>query len=374
MPPRVVEPEGRRYTITGQHVAYMKWDFIYRVKPSTGLQLFNIRFDGTRIAYEISLQQIAMIYSGSNPIQMMASYFQVSELIGLNSFELVPGYDCPDHATFLNVTQYSNGRPVLYKNVVCIFEQSSGTPIRRHYANNQKDGFSHYAGAMDYYLVVRTVTTIFVSDYILDYIFHRNGVIEIKHYLTGCLKTSTFDQNELFYGNEIMPNVLSTIYNYLVNFKIDIDILGIDNSVNTTNIYGHVDRNPFADDKDIFLRSQARMRSTRLETEKQAAFPFENFPDYVIIYSNKTTKMNKPRGYRLKIGSSSPLKLVDDLPIADSAENGATWARYRLAITRYNRTEDSSATIYSGANPHRPLIDFQDFLANDESIVDQVIV
>ena len=42
-PPQLVEPDGKRYTVSGRHVEYMTWSFDFRLRSSTGVQLFDIR-------------------------------------------------------------------------------------------------------------------------------------------------------------------------------------------------------------------------------------------------------------------------------------------------------------------------------------------
>jgi hypothetical protein len=48
-----------------------------------GPQLYDIRFKNERIAYELSLQEIAVFYSGHKPTDVLAHYLDGLELIGL---------------------------------------------------------------------------------------------------------------------------------------------------------------------------------------------------------------------------------------------------------------------------------------------------
>ena len=60
--PRLFEPDGKRYSVQGRHVEYMGWSFDFRVRSSTGMQIFDIQFQGARIVYELSLQEAAAFY------------------------------------------------------------------------------------------------------------------------------------------------------------------------------------------------------------------------------------------------------------------------------------------------------------------------
>jgi Cu2+-containing amine oxidase len=55
-----------------------------------GPQLYDIRFKNERIAYELSLQEIAVFYSGHNPMQAFANYLDSVGLIGFQAKGLVP--------------------------------------------------------------------------------------------------------------------------------------------------------------------------------------------------------------------------------------------------------------------------------------------
>lgn len=48
-------------------VSYLDWTFSFRMSPSTGPALHNVKFKGQRIAYQISLEEVAVFYSGHAP-------------------------------------------------------------------------------------------------------------------------------------------------------------------------------------------------------------------------------------------------------------------------------------------------------------------
>jgi hypothetical protein len=52
-----------------------------------GPQLYDIRFKNERIAYELSLQEIAVFYSGHKPTDVLAHYLDGLELIGFVIFK-----------------------------------------------------------------------------------------------------------------------------------------------------------------------------------------------------------------------------------------------------------------------------------------------
>ena len=77
-----VEPDGKRYTINHRHVSYLHWDFHIRLSSLTGPQIYDVRYQGDRIAYELGLSEIAVFYSGDSPMQRVTDYVDSGALIG----------------------------------------------------------------------------------------------------------------------------------------------------------------------------------------------------------------------------------------------------------------------------------------------------
>ena len=77
-----VEPDGKRYTINHRHVSYLHWDFHIRLSSLTGPQIYDVRYQGDRIAYELGLSEIAVFYSGDSPVQRVTDFVDSGALIG----------------------------------------------------------------------------------------------------------------------------------------------------------------------------------------------------------------------------------------------------------------------------------------------------
>ncbi|ESO96938.1 hypothetical protein LOTGIDRAFT_159693 [Lottia gigantea] len=110
--PRFYEPDGRRYSVDGQHVKYVGWNFNFRMRTTTGLQIYDVRFQGERLAYELSLQEASSLFSGYGVVSGFSNYFDISGIAGATSYELVPGVDCPGTASFHDAYHYvDSGQP-----------------------------------------------------------------------------------------------------------------------------------------------------------------------------------------------------------------------------------------------------------------------
>ncbi|GFR99950.1 amine oxidase [Elysia marginata] len=111
----------------------------------TGPQLFDIRFQGERIIYELSLAEIAQ-----SPLFVGRSVFS-----SLGSKALVPGADCPDTATLIPITVWNQHgeEPGEYASAFCMFEHNNGYPLSRHLSYAKPDGY--YSGMQDSVLILR---------------------------------------------------------------------------------------------------------------------------------------------------------------------------------------------------------------------------
>lgn len=232
--PKLVEPQGHRYSIDHNFVKYAGWSFAYRVRSSAGLQVFDLRFNGERIAYEISIQEAIAFYAGDTPAAMQTKYIDAGWAMGTSNFELAPGIDCPEIATFVDLYHYfDTDKPVQYKNALCIFEMTTALPLRRHFNSNFRGGYNFYGGLENTVLVLRTTSTVYNYDYIWDFLFYQNGVVEVKVSATGYIHATFFTPNGLHYGTKVYNYVLGNLHTHLIHYKVDLDIAGEYNSAVT---------------------------------------------------------------------------------------------------------------------------------------------
>lgn len=223
-PPLQFYAEGKRYSIKNNHVLYLDWSFAFGLSSLTGMRVFDVRFNGERIAYEISVQEAMSVYGSVTPGMIITKFLDSSIGIGRFAHELVRGVDCPYNADYVDTYRYIDVPvPVRFKNSICIFEQNMGQPLRRHFAD-----FFHnsYGGMVNSALVFRTITAIGNYDYIWDFIFYQSGSVEAKVQATGYISSSYLVDGNLKYGHRVAENVLGNIHTHFINFKVDLDVAG----------------------------------------------------------------------------------------------------------------------------------------------------
>lgn len=222
--PQLFYAEGKRFSVSKNHVLYLDWSFAFGLSSLTGMRVFDVRFKGERIIYELSVQEAMSVYGSLTPGMMLTKFLDSSIGIGRFAHELVRGVDCPHEATFVDTYRYIDAPgPIRYRNSICIFEHNMGQPLRRHFSD-----FFHnsYGGMVNSALVFRTITAIGNYDYMWDFIFYQTGSVEAKVHATGYISSSYLVEGNLKFGHQVADKVLGNIHTHFINFKVDLDVLG----------------------------------------------------------------------------------------------------------------------------------------------------
>ncbi|NWU15243.1 AOC1 oxidase, partial [Cephalopterus ornatus] len=334
---KVCEPQGRRYRLRGNRLEYGGWSLAFRLRSSAGLQLFDVRFGGERVAYELSVQEAIAFYGGHSPAAMQTKYMDAGWAMGASSYELARGVDCPETATFLDAHHLLDADgPVRFTHALCVFELPTGVPLRRHFDNDFQGGFNFYAGLEGRALVLRTTSTVYNYDYIWDFLLYPNGVLEAKVHATGYIHATFYTPQGRRYGSRVHSHLLGNLHTHLVHYKVDLDVAGTGNSFETMAIRFENISNPWSAGARVVQPQGDPGRSGRGTLSGPAPPP--------------------------QVGPAPRLTPPPHLP------------RYHLAVTRRHENEPSSSSIYSQNNPWDPPVTFESFIRDNETIEDQDLV
>ncbi|XP_077021140.1 diamine oxidase [copper-containing] [Tamandua tetradactyla] len=365
----MVQPPQPRYKLDGNVAHYEGWSFAFRLRSSSGLQILNVHFRGERIAYEVSVQEAVALYGGHTPAGMQTKYMDVGWGLGSVTHELAPGIDCPETATFLDAFHYyDTDGPVHYPRALCLFEMPTGVPLRRHFDSNFSGGFNFYAGLKGQVLVLRTTSTVYNYDYIWDFLFYPNGIMEAKMHATGYVHATFYTPEGLRHGTRLHTHLLGNMHMHLVHYRVDLDVAGTKNSFQTLQMKPENITNPWSPRHHLV---QPTLKQTQYLRERQAAFRFgQPLPKYLLFASPTENQWGHRRSYRVQIHS-----LADQmLPPGWQEEQAVTWARYPLAVTKYRESELYSSSIYNQNDPWNPPVVFEEFLRNNENIENEDLV
>ncbi|XP_062030852.1 membrane primary amine oxidase-like isoform X1 [Lepus europaeus] len=364
-PPLQFHPQGPRFSVQGTRVASSLWTFSFGLGAFSGPRIFDVRFKGERLAYEISVQEALTIYGGNSPAALRSRYTDGGFGLGHFSSPLTRGVDCPSLATYVDWHFLLESQtPKTVRDAFCVFEQNQGLPLRRHHS----DIHSHYfGGVVETVLIVRSVSTLLNYDYVWDMMFHPNGAVEVKFHATGYISSSFFFGAARTFGNQVGAHTLGTVHTHSAHFKVDLDVAGLENWVWAEDMAFVPTAVPWHPEHQM-QRLQVTRR--RLETEEQAAFPLGGAtPRYLYLASNQSNKWGHARGYRIQ-----PVSFAGEpLPRSSPVERAFSWGRYQLAVTQRKEQEPSSSSIYNLNDPWTPTLDFTAFI-NNETIAGQDLV
>lgn len=365
-PPRLIYPDGKRFLVHNNHVSYRGWNFDVRMSTTTGPSIFNVKFNDVSYAYEISLQEISVFHSGYKRWIRYSDINYSGFLLGTKVRELVSGTDCPEVSTFIHNTHVFEGsfNRKTFRNSFCVFEQSTGMILRRHYS-------SVYSGLEDITLVVRTILSIHNYDHVFDFIFHQNGVLDVQTSYSGFPLPTVYSPEEDRHGFRIRDELSANIHHYSCHFKVDLDVFGRKNRFETLDIETKTH------DGDWIIQASTKYeqlkfgRSLKM-TETQASFRHSDKTKSRYIFYNKdhVTKYKDPKALRLEIKT-------DGNPYANDGtgnEASVSWKRYILAVSKRHEDEPSSSSIYSMWDAKETVVNFQSFLDNNDGIIDQDLV
>ena len=367
--PQIFEPDGKRYTVSGRHVEYMGWSFDFRSRTSSGIQLFNIKFKGDRIVYELSVQEAEAFYSGWSPKPLHTNYLDAAWNMGSMTFELLRGVDCPNTATFFDLIHFVGRKdPARYKNAVCLFEQDMGVPLRRHYDTNFDGGYNFYGGMPGSALILRTVATTYNYDYVFDYIFYPNGVLEVRSSASGFPQTTFYTVDEEPYASQIHPKMAGSMHDHIFNYKVDIDVFGTKQSYETIEVGLQNITNPWFPE-DYHLQKVLHRRLKKNETEAVYHYEFDKPTSMNFINKNKLNSYGVHRGIRVQIRDMMKQMYPESWPVV----RGAMWSLNQLTVTKRKETEEKSSCIYNQQDMVDPVLDFSRYV-DGENIEDEDLV
>lgn len=365
--PKMVEPDGHRYSVNQGRIQYMEWDFQFRMSATTGPQLLDVRHRNKRIVYELSLQEIAASASGHQPWLRYSNMVFSGMLLGQHAKSLIPSVDCPVHATFIPVTTLQEGttNTVITPRAFCVFEHDSGFPLRRQSSDKS------FSGLSDISLTLRSILSLHSNEFIIDFVFRLNGALETRASFTGFPMGTFHMPQELRYGFRLRENFIAPVRQFSFHFKVDLDINGKDNRFESIDIEPHsVYTSDWSEnDDDIF--HQLKIRRNLRVTEQEGTIQ-NTSESYYLFHNDKVkTQYKEPSAYLVQlIGTGARQLLAPGL----GNEPSITWSRYSLAVTKNKPTETRSSSIYSMWDSQKPVVSFQNYIDDNENIIDEVSI
>ncbi|KAK6158037.1 hypothetical protein DH2020_005351 [Rehmannia glutinosa] len=349
------QPNGPNFVIEDEHlVKWANWEFHVKPDPRAGVMVSRARIRDPEtgvlrnVMYQGFASELFVPYMDPEEAWYFKTYMDAGEYgFGLQALSLDPLNDCPRNAKYMDaIFAAADGTPYVRENMVCIFERYAGDAAWRH-TESPITGQMIREARPKISLVVRMVASLANYDYIVDWEFHADGVIHVKVALTGIVivkgtsyvNMNQVNENENLYGTLLSDNIIGVVHDHYINFYLDMDIDGEDNSF--LNV--HLQRE-YTNGKSP-RRSFMKVNKTVAKTEKEAQIKLSLYDpsEFHVINPNKRTKVGNPVGYKvIPAGTAASLLDPEDAPQKRSAfTNNQIWA------TRYNKSEQWSGGLFA---------------------------
>jgi primary-amine oxidase len=241
-PVGVTLPQGSNIKIDGSALSWANWSLRLRPDKRAGLIISRVTFnDGKRtrdIAYQMNVSEMFVPYMDPDPTWSYRTFIDAGEFgLGTLISPLEPDVDCPQHAQLIDMTlPNETGGSYIAPRMVCVFERVTGDPAWRHYSS----GARGVDGVQQIELVVRHIPTVGNYDYVIDYVFSPQGNIMLRVGATGfdalkSVRAANMDapsaKQDTAYGALVAPYVVAPNHDHYINFRLDLDVDGRDNTM-----------------------------------------------------------------------------------------------------------------------------------------------
>ncbi|KAK8103118.1 hypothetical protein PG984_016264 [Apiospora sp. TS-2023a] len=362
-PPISIQPLGPRYQLDRKerYVSWFGFEFYFASTQATGVSVHDIRFKSEQVMYELSLQEAMAHYAGDDPMASGQAFLDSFFGMGTNAFELVPGYDCPGYADYLDSSLHRLGKTERLPNNICLFEFTSDHLLSRHTTQTS------VTVSRNTFLTLRSVSTVGNYDYMVDYVFYLDGAIEVKARASGYIfgafyaRRDADKRNEDEYGHRIHDALSSSLHDHVLSFKADLDVAGTANDMVRLAVEPVTKTYPWdppSSRKQRRQRNTMHLREYPVERETGLDWP-QNAGEFYLVYSrDQENRWGERKGYRIVsgtgVGNPPHLTVLNSSLLA----NGARWAEKDLWVVRRKDTEPRGADPFNYIDPTEPLVDF----------------
>ncbi|KAF2146772.1 uncharacterized protein K452DRAFT_323862 [Aplosporella prunicola CBS 121167] len=364
-PPISVTPGGSRYAVDKEqkYVKWMDFEFYIAFTRDTGMRIYDIKYKGERIIYELGLEEALAHYAGNDPIQSGTSYLDSFYGFGPFSFELVAGYDCPSYATYLDSSFYTVETTHIHINSICMFEQDAGYPIQRHSTS------TYVSVTKNIFFTIRNISTVGNYDYMFSYSFYMDGSIHVEVRASGYIQSAYWAHNG-DYGYQIHDALSGSMHDHVLNYKVDFDVLGTANTMTTTTMVPVSESYPWSKGK---ARNTMKLQRNQIKTEDESKLLWgdNGATQFTVVNLDKPNAFGEHKGFRVL-----PSRGTAHLTVKDSSNlaNAANWATHDLFVTRRKDTEPRAAHPYNSQDVNNPVVDFNEFFDGESLVQEDIVV
>ena len=363
----ITQPDGPSFTVEGNLVTWQKWRLRVGFTPREGLVLRTVGWDDGEqvrsIMYRGAVSEMIVPYGDPALIHARKNVFDIGELnFGALANSLTLGCDCLGEIYYFDAALVdADGKPYTLKNAICMHEEDFGTLWRHYNWRTEKTEIRRSRR-----LVISSFSTIGNYDYGFFWYFYQDGNIECEVKLTGILSTGAVNPGETPTHGQLLneDGLYGPIHQHFFNFRLDLDIDGIDNSI----IEEHAEADEEGPGNPVGSAYHSVKTLLKSEQEAQQLIDPLRARTWKVINPNKLNAVGEPVGYRLvphgNVGSFSAA--------TSSIARRAAFMTKHLWVTPFAEGEMHAAGDYP--NQHPGGAGLPEWTAADRSIEDTDIV
>ena len=364
-PLQITQPEGASFIVEDNLIKWQKWSFRYGFTPREGLVLYTISYNDNGkerpIMYRASLSEMVVPYGDATYAHNAQNAFDAGEYgMGQLANSLQLGCDCLGHIQYFDAVMSDGlGNTRTIKNAICLHEEDFGVAWKH---TDLRNNYMEVRRARK--LVISFFCTVGNYDYGFYWSFFQDGVIDVEVKLTGSLNTGTLLEGPNKYGTEIAPGLNAVHHQHFFNFRLDMTLDGVKNSVVETETYAEElgPENPYSNGfypvSKVFTTEKEAIRKLDFKTQR----------GWKIVNKNSKNMMGQPVGYKIMVGENC-------LPYAheqSSVIKRAGFLQNHLYVTPFARNEMYASGNYP--NQHAGGDGLSTYAQQDRPIDDEDIV
>ncbi|KAK6910889.1 hypothetical protein I203_104924 [Kwoniella mangroviensis CBS 8507] len=365
VPPMGVQPGGQRFKVDEENkfVEWMDFTFYLTFTRDTGMRLYDIKYKGQRIIYELGLQEAIAHYAGNDPVQSGTSYMDTFYGFGPYAFSQVPGYDMPLYAYCMNTSFHASELSKSHRCGISIFEHDLGHPIQRHSTQTYVSVTKGIA------LTVRSISTVGNYDYNFDYNFFTDGTIETVVRASGYIQSAYYAKNDE-YGYHIHDGLSGSMHDHALNFKVDFDILGTNNTL-VKHVIEPVEKE-YKWRKGVSNTMHMVRKEVANEDEGKMNWSANGQEQVIVVNKDAPNKYGEPRGYKImpsRGGAGMHLTITN----SSNLLNSVGFATHAYYVSKQKDSELKAANAWNDYDTANPLVNFDKFFDGENLIQEDLV-
>lgn len=314
----------------------------------TGVGLYDVRFKGQRIIYEAVLQEALSHYAGVEQLASETAYLDT--MLKWEPGKLIPGFDCPSYAT--------------YTEDFCLFEYPKDFPLQRH-----ADGYYHATKNIAF--IIRSVVTIGNYDYQMTFEFGLDGSIQVLARASGYIAWAPWNDTaeDLEYGFKVREGWSGAIHDHLLNYKLDLDVNGVANSLYKTEFKPHQRAVPWSNSTINTMKVERSFIAN--EDQGRIDWAPNSAASYAVVNRDTPNQYGEYPGFKVYPSTGASISLT--ARNSTILGNAGHWTTHPLYVVKRKDSEPTASYVWSYYNIQEPLVDFNTYF-DGESLDQEDIV